>query len=223
MDAVVKIGGSLSSEPKVLRELCAVLASLSARHEIVVVPGGGEFADAVRAIDRRYSLQPETAHKMAILGMDQYGLLLSDLMPNSKTVETIVEALRTSNTKKVAIFLPFKLISEEDDVEASWDVTSDTIAAYISARLRAKNLVLIKDVDGIFSRDPNKEPQAKLIRSVRTSDLVHQNEVTCVDKFLPKMLDRTKQDCFVVNGKNPDRIEKILKGENEVYTRILCG
>jgi aspartokinase-like uncharacterized kinase len=51
-----------------------------------VVPGGGEFADVVRCLDERFSLTCGVSHRMAILGMDQYGLLLSDLMPNSVTV-----------------------------------------------------------------------------------------------------------------------------------------
>jgi hypothetical protein len=222
MDAVVKIGGSLAAEPRFLRAICSTFGSLEERWEIVVVPGGGEFADVVREIDRRYSLNPSVAHRMAILGMDQYGFLLSNLIPNSLTVQTIVEALGARQSGRTIIFLPFKSMCEEDPLEACWDVTSDSITACISSRLRSKKLILVTDVDGIFTSDPKKDPKAKLVRTVSASELIKQNERTCVDKLLPKILESSKQACFIVNGKYPGRIERILADKPTICTRILA-
>ena len=70
MDAVVKVGGSLAEKPAVLKKLCRKLGDVAARHGIAVVPGGGKFADAIREIDKNYALPAETAHEMAILGMN---------------------------------------------------------------------------------------------------------------------------------------------------------
>jgi aspartokinase-like uncharacterized kinase len=68
----VKIGGGLCREAgdDALRALCGTLGELGERHPLLVVPGGADFADAVRDADRRFRLSAATAHQMAILGME---------------------------------------------------------------------------------------------------------------------------------------------------------
>ena len=64
MDAtIVKVGGSLALHPEKLRILCAKLSEVSKKHKIIVVPGGGEFADAVRDLDKRFNLSCEVSHQ----------------------------------------------------------------------------------------------------------------------------------------------------------------
>ena len=67
--------------------------------------------------------------------MDQYGLLLSDLTPESVTVSKLLEAKRVLDSGQLPIFLPSDLFFKEDPLENSWDVTSDSIAVYIAGRL----------------------------------------------------------------------------------------
>ena len=59
MLTVVKVGGGLAREAgdDALRALCTAIAEAGARHPLLVVPGGAEFADAVRAHDRRFGLR----------------------------------------------------------------------------------------------------------------------------------------------------------------------
>ena len=85
MLTVVKVGGGLASEAgdEALRALCTALGELGSRHPLLVVPGGGEFADAVREQDRRLGLRSPTAHRMALLAMDQFGWALADLIPGA--------------------------------------------------------------------------------------------------------------------------------------------
>jgi aspartokinase-like uncharacterized kinase len=87
---VVKIGGCLSSEPIKLRKLMTRLADLSKTYKLVVVPGGGDFADTVRRLDRIFFLDKRVSHRMAVLAMDQYGLLLSDLSAGSVAVTLVL-------------------------------------------------------------------------------------------------------------------------------------
>src|SRR4051812_7801139 len=71
---VLKLGGSLASSGG----LTACLAALGRlRGEIVVVPGGGVFADAVRAAQPRFGFSDRAAHRMAILAMEQYAVMLA--------------------------------------------------------------------------------------------------------------------------------------------------
>jgi aspartokinase-like uncharacterized kinase len=125
---VVKVGGGIGDDA--LPGLCAALGELGRRHALLVVPGGARFADAVRDADRRFGLSAEAAHRMAILGMEQFGWLLSELIPGTR------------------VLLPAGL--PLDELPASWHVTSDSIAAWVADRVGAERLVLLKAVDGLY-------------------------------------------------------------------------
>jgi aspartokinase-like uncharacterized kinase len=219
MEAVLKIGGSLAENPDSLFRLCEKLGDLAKGNRIVVVPGGGEFADIVRELDKRIGLSNRIAHQMAVLAMDQYGLLLSDIIPNSSVVSEI-EKLNSSAEGKLQIVLPSKYIFIEDPLENSWNVTSDTIAAQLSERIHAKKLILVTNVDGIFSENPKQKPNAQLIKELSAKQLLTWKKRTSVDVILPKIILQTGLDCYVVNGKHPERIEQILKNIETVCTRI---
>ena len=219
MEAVLKVGGSLADDPASLTRLCQELSALAKAHRIAVVPGGGEFADTVRKLDKTYGLSNTVAHKMAILAMDQYGFLLSDITPKSYVSHSLKEV---SNSAKgtLPIFLPSKLMFREDPLEHSWYVTSDTIAAYVAQLLDAEKLILVTDVDGIFSEDPKKTLDAEMVKELSVEELLGWNRRTSVDKALPKILLQTNLDCYVVNGGYPERINLILENKKTVCTHV---
>jgi aspartokinase-like uncharacterized kinase len=220
MDAVIKIGGSLAEDPADLSALCNKLGKIAKKYRIVVVPGGGKFADVVREFDQRFVLSPDISHRMALLGMDQFGLLLSQIIPNSCAVYLLNDAKQLSEIKVVPIFLPSRLMFQDDPLEHSWDVTSDSIAAYIASRLNADKVIFATDVDGIFTSDPKKHSDAKLIKRTSASELLKSIQRTSVDQFLPKLLLKTQMDCYIVNGKYPERIEAILTGQHTICTLV---
>ena len=220
MDAVIKVGGSLVEDPERLIDLCAKLSGLAKNYELIVVPGGGRFADVVRNSDSRFNLSSGISHRMAILGMDQFGLVLSQITPNSCATYLLNDAKQLSEIRVVPIFLPSRLIFKEDPLEKSWDVTSDSIAAYVASRLQASKVVLVTDVDGIFTEDPKKHADATLIKQLVAEELLKLNKRTSVDQFLPKLLLKAPVDCYVVNGKHPERIEAILAGLQTTCTLI---
>jgi aspartokinase-like uncharacterized kinase len=219
MEAVLKVGGSLAEYPISLKRLCKELASFAKNHKILVVPGGGRFADVVRAFDKTYGLSNTAAHKMAVLAMDQFGLFLSDITPNSYACHSLDKVKRFPGGK-LPIFLPSRFILREDPLEHSWDVTSDSIAAYVAGVVHAEKLVLVTDVDGIFTENPKKSLDAKLIAEVSAEQLLSWDRRTSVDKTLPKLLLKTRLDCYVVNGKHPERVEAVLEKQRSLYTRI---
>jgi aspartokinase-like uncharacterized kinase len=220
MDAVIKVGGSLAEKPATLKTLCNRLSEIAKKHSIIVVPGGGKFADAVREINQQYTLSADAAHRMAILGMDQFGLLLSQIIPNSCATYSLNAAKQLSKRKAVPILLPSRLMFKENPLEASWDVTSDSIAAYVASRLKADKVILVTNVDGIFKSDPKKHSVTKLISKLSTRELLAFAQRTSVDRFFPKLLQKTRLDCYVVNGAHPERIDAILAGQNTVCTLI---
>jgi aspartokinase-like uncharacterized kinase len=135
---VVKLGGSLHEAPA-LRPRLAELATIPGPARIVV-PGGGPFADTVRALQPRLGFDELAAHRMAILAMQQFGLALQALEPRLSLAESEAE-LRAA---RAAVWLPWALAGLEPGIAASWAVTSDSLAAWLAARLGAERLILVK-------------------------------------------------------------------------------
>jgi aspartokinase-like uncharacterized kinase len=220
VDAVIKVGGSLAEDPERLRALCHRLGELAKKYALIVVPGGGKFADAVREYDQRFAFSSVASHKMAILAMDQFGLLLSDIIPGSQIFHQLETAKELSEAKAVPIFLPSQWMFRENPLENSWDVTSDSIAAYVTKQVRAEKVVLVTDVDGVFTSDPKKASGAKLIKRLSAKKLLALSHGTNVDRYLPKLLLKAQIDCYVVNGKYPDRVEAVVAGQQTTCTFV---
>jgi 5-(aminomethyl)-3-furanmethanol phosphate kinase len=217
---VLKIGGSLASEPKKLRLLMVKIAELSKTLPLVVVPGGGEFADTVRKLDYQFSLCLQTSHNMAILAMDQYGLLLSDLSADFVIVNSFETAKTAASSGKLPILLPSQIMFKENPLENSWDVTSDSITLYIAHKLRAEKVLFITDVDGIYTADPKKEKTAILIKEISPQELSAMKNRTSVDAALPDLLKKWPIKCYVVNGFYPERVQLLLEGKAAIATLI---
>jgi 5-(aminomethyl)-3-furanmethanol phosphate kinase len=140
---VLKLGGSLANSGG----LAACLGALAALPgEIVVVPGGGVFADAVRVAQPRFGFSDRAAHRMAILAMEQYALMLVDRLPRLRPCVGIGEMRRAAADGAPAIWLPATLALADPTIPQSWDVTADSLAAWLARRLGAERLVLVKSV-----------------------------------------------------------------------------
>src|SRR5262245_11339274 len=188
----------------------SLLATAARRRTLVVVPGGGPFADAVRRADRHYRLDDSSSHWMAILAMDQYAYLLTALAPRARLVRSPRQlAAGRLNVLAVSVWL-----RDANPLPHSWEVTSDSIAAWVARRLRANRLVLLKDVDGQFDRDP-KKPGARLVRHVSRAQLVG-----VVDAHFARTLG-ARLPCWIVNGARPDRIGAVLKGLPAYGTQVV--
>jgi aspartokinase-like uncharacterized kinase len=206
LDAIIKIGGSLLNESKFYK-LCEYVSKLSKKYKIGIVPGGSKFADLVRKLDKKIHFPSEVSHHMAILAMDQYGLLLSMLIKAE-----ITNSLKLpTNIKKPVIFLLSKYFFEKDPLPNSWDVTSDSIAAYVAKKLKVKKLILVKNVDGIYAQYTKNSKKRKLIKKLKPKQLIGKK--TCVDNYLPKFLLKNPLTVYIVNGKHPERIKEALEGK----------
>ena len=218
---VIKVGGSLSQYPQKLKALCCTLSDISKKHRLIIVPGGGEFADTVRDLDKRFALSVQASHKMAISAMDQYGYLLADLIGNSCLIDRFGNTQEALDSGKLPIFLPSTYFARTDPLPNSWDVTSDSIAAHIAGQLEASKIILITDVDGIYDKDPKKFADAKLIPMLSAKKFKSFEERTCVDKYLPNILSEIKIKCYITNGLYPERVEAILDQKTNICTLVI--
>ncbi|MBM4401523.1 MAG: delta 1-pyrroline-5-carboxylate synthetase [Crenarchaeota archaeon] len=152
--------------------------------------------------------------------MDQFGLLLCQIIPNSCATYLLSDARQLSEIGVVPVFLASRLMFQEDPLENSWNVTSDSIAVYVASRLHVAKVLLVTDVDGIFTKDPRKHADATLIEKLSAEELLKLNKRASVDRYLPKLLLDVQVDCYVVNGKHPERIGAILAGQQTACTLI---
>ena len=144
---VIKIGGRLTAVPSALDRVCAVVGEVSRSHRVLVVPGGGPFADAVREFDTRVRLSADAAHWMAILAMDQYAHVLASRIPGAVLVDEPGAVSEAVGEGSVAVLAPSRWMRSADVLPHTWEVTSDSIAAFVAGALDATRLVLIKPAD----------------------------------------------------------------------------
>jgi aspartokinase-like uncharacterized kinase len=217
---VVKVGGGLHRRAGegALRALCTVLGELGRRHPLLVVPGGAGFADQVRDADRRFGLAATTSHHMAILAMEQFGWLLSDLIPRATRCADLARASELA-AGRAAVLLPAGL--PPDALPASWQVTSDSIAAWVAGHVGAGRLVLVKEVDGLFAEwppAPTRPPLARL--SVAELGALRAEGI---DAYLPTLLEGAPFVTWVIGGRDPERVAELLDRGTTVGTRIAPG
>jgi probable H4MPT-linked C1 transfer pathway protein len=159
INTVVKIGGGLLAHG-CLDAVLATIADRARDEPLLIVPGGGPFADTVRHQHERLGLSDDAAHWMAVLGMDQYAHLIASRLPDGVLVSDREGTAVAIGARQIPVLAPFSWLRREDPLPHSWDVTSDSIAAWVSVAIGAQRLVLVKPpgsghgpdlVDGYFA------------------------------------------------------------------------
>jgi aspartokinase-like uncharacterized kinase len=146
--AVVKLGGSLGRIEGGLAAAGRALGVAARRGPLVVVPGGGVLADGVRALDRELSLPATTAHWMAILAMDQYAHVVAAHTQGAVIAHDAAEIRSALAEGRIPVLAPYRWMFAADVLPHRWEVTSDSIAAFVAGALDADLLVLLKPVGG---------------------------------------------------------------------------
>jgi dihydroneopterin aldolase len=141
---VVKLGGSYAFSP-VLGDWLATVARCAGH--VVLVPGGGPFADAVRDAQAKMGFDDAAAHHMALLAMEQYGRALVGFNETLALAPSMTAIRRLLSAHKVPVWAPTRMVLDRADIPSSWDVTSDSLAAWLARRLHAQRLLLIKHID----------------------------------------------------------------------------
>lgn len=139
---VVKLGGSLQRDP-LLPQWLEVIATLG-RGRVVLVPGGGRFCDEVLDAQAHWRFDDVAAHNMAILAMAQHAMMLRALAPTLRLAAREREIRRIVRAGHAALWLPFDVLRDASDELTSWEVTSDSLALWLAARLQAERLVVVK-------------------------------------------------------------------------------
>ena len=213
---VVKIGGSL------FPDYAIDLADKLKNTESLIILGGGEFANLIRKYDEDINFSDETNHWTAIECMDIISKLVNDKVKSTKLAYSIDEANEISDKGFTPIFVVSEFLKTNDPFECSWDVTSDSIAAYVADIFDAK-LLIVTNVNGIYTQEP-KESGSTFISKIDAKTLLTFQE-SSIDVMLPSLLLRFGTNCYVVNGKYPERVLSLIDDNinyyNFYYTLII--
>ena len=201
---MVKLGGSLMASP-VLRDWLDVLAASTGA--VVVVPGGGPFADAVRAAQAALAFDDGVAHRLALLAMEQYGLMLAGIEPALRPAASRRAIARLRAAGSVPVWMPTRMALGSPDIAESWDVTSDSLAAWLARVLGAARLVLVKSA----APPPGRAAAADLVAS------------GLVDAALPGFLARAGCPCWCIGPDGAAALAAALRDGAEAGTRIELG
>jgi aspartokinase-like uncharacterized kinase len=144
---VVKMGGSLVDGAE-LRPWLDVLAGFGGGR-VVIVPGGGPFADQVRRAQDLWGFDNKVAHRMAILGMEQYGLMMTGIRPDLRLATSRLELRQMLREAAVPVWLPAAMTFDNPEIPESWEITSDSLAAWLAETMGAEMLILVKSIEPI--------------------------------------------------------------------------
>jgi aspartokinase-like uncharacterized kinase len=184
---VVKIGGGLLRDGGLdgLRHACADVVALSGRRPVLVLPGGGPFADAVRAVDAQVGLDDGIAHALALRAMDQLGLLLAPSLPEADRLTRLV-APRTLGILEAA-----PAFTGRADIPEAWAVTSDSLAVLAAGAIGGDQAVLLKPVPGVMARWPSDEPPLERLTAAELQALQDAGGARALDAYLSEAVRRT--------------------------------
>jgi 5-(aminomethyl)-3-furanmethanol phosphate kinase len=184
---VVKIGGGLLRDEGLegLRRACAEVTAIAAARPVLVVPGGGPFADAVRVVDEQVGLSDRVAHRLALQAMDQLGAILAPMLPGTELLSDLV------TPHAVGLLGVAPAFAGRPGVPESWAVTSDSLAVLAAGAIGADEAVLLKPVAGVVARWPSDDAPIAELTAGQLRVLQDAGGGRAVDLYLPEAVRRS--------------------------------
>jgi aspartokinase-like uncharacterized kinase len=141
---VIKLGGSLVAANSLLDCLNRLEQNYQGK-TVVIVPGGGAFAEQVRLAQKHWQFDDYCAHAMALLAMQQMAWLIKGLKANFILAHSVNDIIQ-QRVQRILIWSPDIDELTQAGIPASWDITSDSLAAWLAKTLLADELIIVKSV-----------------------------------------------------------------------------
>lgn len=217
MRIVFRIGGSVVASPintDLMNKYIDLLKVIKSQgHQVIVVVGGGTLAREFIGIAKKMDLEMKSQDEIAISVSRLFAqLFVAKFGPLGcgKVAVTLEEAAQCVEEDKIVVMGGLKP-----------GITTDTVGALVAEHLNADLLVKGTDQDGIYDKDPRKNPDAKKLDRLSFNELqnvfsekehkagIHQ----IIDPEAIKVLKRNRIKIIVVNGFKPENILTAVKGE----------
>lgn len=252
---VIKIGTSSLTHPETgrlnLRKLEVLVRELSDLHnqgkDVVLVSSG---AIGVGAAALGMDGKPkELERKQACAAVGQARLMMIYQKLFSEYNQTAAQILMTKNTmvdnlnrknaqntfQELLKMGAIPIVNENDSV-STYEIQfgdNDTLSAVVAALIGADLLILLSDIDGLFTDDPNTNPKAEFIDVVQNLDenLLHMGKSSTGSKVgtggmatkltAAEIATAAGTDMVIANGADFHIIHKIIEGRN--YGTLFVG
>lgn len=255
MRVVIKVGTSTLAHStgrlniKRTNDLCRVLSDLkNAGHEVILVSSGaiGMGVGKLGLLEKPTDIPT----KQAAAAIGQCELMYVYDQRFTEYHHTVAQILLTgsdftseerhenfSNTMKRLLELQVLPIINENDTIATEEIKvgdNDTLSALVAVSAKAELLVILSDVEGLYSADPRKDSSAHLIEEVHglTDEILALagGEGSSLGTGGMRTKLRAAQICtaegcdlVIANGNDPERLYDIIEGTGTGYTRIYAN
>ena len=245
MRIVIKIGTSTLAHPtghlniRLVEQLCKVVSDIkNAGHEVILVSSGAIGMGVGKLGLRLRPSDIPTKQAAAAVGQcelmytydklfSEYNHTVAQLLITGADVAHEIRHTNFRNTLNRLLELEAIPIINENDTVATDEIVigdNDTLAAIVAKSVGADKLILLSDIDGLYTADPHKDPSAQLLSFVTgiTEEIralgggsagnqgtggmatkLHAAEI-CLDAGC---------DMIITNGKRPDDLYAILEGK----------
>lgn len=200
---VVKLGGSLYDSPELAHWLNQLARS---PRPVVVVPGGGPFADQVRSAQAHWEFDDAAAHRMALLAMEQMAHMLCALHPRFMAFNDIGALNRVLDQGRVGVWLPSRMVLADPAVETGWTVTSDSLAVWLADRLGANGVLLVKS--------------SRMLHG--TASVVDLQRIGLLDGAFRRYAERCQCPLWVAHRADSDAFSALLDGDTALALSLAC-
>jgi aspartokinase-like uncharacterized kinase len=221
IDYVVKFGGSLLEEKDILRELVKSLGmAAKSGKRIVIIPGGGPTDNTIERLDKWAKFHKNTHHRACALAQDQTGIMLSDIgyEDNLRICDNLEDMLPILEKNCLPILLPSKIIFAINPFEKTWEITSDSMAAWFSWLLNCDKTIILTNVDGIYHNEFIGN-ESYFISNIKASELISMGH-TSVDQCFANFVLSKNMKSWIINGLKPEKVASFFKGDKIICTQI---
>ena len=251
MRIVIKIGTSTLAHPtghlniRRVEQLCKVMSDIkNAGHEVILVSSGAIGMGVGKLGLRERPRDIPTKQAAAAVGqcelMYTYDKLFSEyhhtvaqlLITGDDTKSASRHQNFTNTLNRLLQLGALPIINENDTVSTDEIVIgdNDTLGAIVAESVHADLLILLSDIDGLYTADPHRDPDAKLLERVTVIDdsILELAGVSSTKQGTGGMVTklRAAQICLgcgcemvIANGHDPENLYAILDGKN-VGTRF---
>lgn len=223
---VVKIGGhgAIDYGREVMHPLCEEIGTLSKKHKLLVVTGGGGRVRHIMDIGMDLGMPTGVLAELSAKISEQNAIMVSILLSkyNGSRIHT-GDLLELPMLLKLGILPvihgtpPYGLYEHPAKNEMIPPHRTDTGAFLIAEVLGAKSCIIGKNVDGLYTEDPRKNPDAELIKEITAQELIRMN---LDDMVLEPMVVSLLKDAVhirevrIINCHKKGNIEKAINGRN---------
>lgn len=245
MRIVIKIGTSTLAYPtghlniRRVEELCKVISDIrNAGHQVIVVSSGAIAMGVGKLGLQERPKDIPTKQAAAAVGQcelmyiydklfSEFNHTVAQLLITADDVENETRYANFSNTLTRLMDLDAIPIINENDTVATKEIVigdNDTLAAIVAQSVNADKLVLLSDIDGLYTADPHLDPNAKLIQKITKIDesILALAGVSSTNLGTGGMITKLEAakiclncgcDMIITNGDNPANLYDIMDGK----------